>query len=402
MTQSTQCQKQIDELLNLPQQTWLLGAGVSKNAGIPLMSPLTDRVEAILTGHHQSVFKNIRKSLPEYAHVEHILSQIGDLIAIADRAKSKSVYVEGESQTLDELYTLHSAIQDCIRDTMRWGYIPACDGNQERIGKIDAPIVSIEKHVGFVKALFQGRRAGLERRPPVAFFTINYDTLLEDALALCRVVVSDGFSGGAMAFWEPSTEFERPFSPDNHIQARIYKLHGSIDWVISLEDIVVRRREGAGYPPSSGARLLIYPQATKYKVTQRDPFATLFSAFRSALVASEPGLLTICGYSFGDDHINEEIERALKQRGNRLTVLIFVSQDPTQLDAASKGLPSTLTKWLGPESDSWHDRIIVAGSHGMYHGCLENLYPCDMNTPHTWWSFEGITEFLMHGPEVEL
>jgi hypothetical protein len=223
---------------------------------------------------------------------------------------------------------------------------------------------------------------------------------LEDSLSLCRIEVSDGFSGGSMAFWEPSVEFERPFSADNRIQSRIYKLHGSIDWVISSEDIVVRRREGVGYPSSSSAKLLIYPQATKYKVTQRDPFATLFGAFRSALMDSEPGLLVTCGYSFGDDHINEEIERALKQRSNRLTILVFTIQNPTQLEAPNKGLPIALAKWLGSDS-SWHERIIVAGSHGIYHGSLDNLCPCVPQAPHKWGSFQGVTEFLKHGPELE-
>jgi hypothetical protein len=61
MTESLQYQKQIDELLNLPQQMWLLGAGISKDAGIPLMYPLTDRVEAILKGDDKLVFEAIRK-----------------------------------------------------------------------------------------------------------------------------------------------------------------------------------------------------------------------------------------------------------------------------------------------------------------------------------------------------
>ena len=401
MTEAIQCQKQIDELLNLPQQSWLLGAGISKNAGIPLMLPLTDRVEAILVGDHKHVFQSIRAQLHDTSHVEHILSHIGDLIAIADRAKGKSVDIGGTNRVAEELDKLHASIQEAIRETMRWGYVPACGETPEHIGCKDAPIVSIDEHIRFVEALFRARRAGLERRPPVGFFTINYDTLLEDALALCRIAAVDGFSGGSMAFWEPGHEIDDPFRSDAKIQARIYKLHGSIDWVVSSEDVVVRRRDGAGYPSDSEARLLIYPQATKYKVTQRDPFATLFAAYRAALVDSQPGLLAICGYSFGDDHINEEIERALRQRENRLTVLAFVSQDSSRLTEPCQGLPPVLIKWLSSDSGPWKERIIVAGSHGIYHGSLENRCPAEVQTPHGWWSFEGVTQLLRHGPEVE-
>ena len=76
--------KVVDELLSQPQQLWLLGAGVSRDAGIPLMRPLTDRVEACLKGQNRTDFEAIRTDLPEDSHVEHIMSQIGDLIAIAE------------------------------------------------------------------------------------------------------------------------------------------------------------------------------------------------------------------------------------------------------------------------------------------------------------------------------
>lgn len=402
MTESLQYQKQIDELLNLPQQMWLLGAGTSKDAGIPLMYPLTDRVEAILKEDDKLVFEAIRKELPEVAHVEHVMSHIGDMIAIAERTKNQSIEIRGEERKATDLHKLHGNIQRAIRDTMRWGYIPPCAGNKECVGEKNTPIVNVKGHSAFVEALFHGRRAGLERRPPVAFFTTNYDTLLEDALALCRIVTSDGFSGGAMAFWEPGHEFDSPFAADSRIQARIYKLHGSIDWVTSSEDIVVRRREGAGYPDEINTNLLIYPQATKYKVTQRDPFATLFGAFRSALVDSKSGLLAICGYSFGDDHINEEIERALKQRDNRLTVLAFVFQDENRMNEPDCGLPAVLARWLNSDSGSWKERVVVAGSHGVYHGSLNNRCICEEGAPHSWCSFEGVTYLLKHGAEVKL
>jgi hypothetical protein len=402
MPESVQCQRQIDELLSLPRQIWLLGAGVSKDAGIPLMYPLTDRVGAKLEHDDKLFFQTIREELPEGAHVEHVLSHVGDLIAIADRIKNKTVEIGRVHRPLDYLTGLHGKIQRCIRETICWGYIPACGEDSERIGTKDAPIVDIHAHKAFVEALFHSRRAGLERRPPVAFFTTNYDTLLEDALALIRVACNDGFCGGAMAFWDPGKDFDQPFDVDGRIQARVYKLHGSIDWIADSEDLVVRRREGAGYPDELDTRLLIYPQATKYKVTQRDPFATLFGAFRSALNGSEPSLLAVCGYSFGDEHINEEIERAMKQRENRLTILAFACQDNLRILEPNRGLPTKLAQWLSLESEPWRKRIVVAGSHGIYHGSLENKCPCTETTSHSWWTFQGVTDLLRHGPEVEL
>lgn len=393
-----QYNKQIDELLNLPQQIWLLGAGVSKESGIPLMYPLTDRIESMLTGDEHTDFHAIRTELPEVAHVEHVLSHIGDLIALASRSATKTVTIGAKKRGLENLQCLHASVQQHIRDTMRWGYRPAEGSTVEAIGSQAKPIITVDAHCRFVKALFNVRRAGLEHRPPVAFFTTNYDTLLEDALALCRVSASDGFVGGAMAFWDPERKehgFDSPFAPDGGLQARVFKLHGSIDWFVSEEDVVVRRREAAGYPADEPGRLLMYPQASKYQVTQRDPFARLFAALRSAISDTNPGLLAICGYSFGDDHVNEEIERAMKHRSNQLTVLASVLQSDDE--GESCGLPTALAGWL--REAPWKERLLVLGSHGVYHGSLDNRYPAASASTHGWWSFEGVTKFLEHGPE---
>ena len=399
MDSSNQCLKQIDDLLNLPHQIWFLGAGISCESGIPLMYPLTDRVGHVLEAEHQKDFNTIRFLLPATAHVEHVLSHIGDLISIANRLENEEVTVGDEKRKITELQSLHSEIQRGIRGTIRWGYSPEKDGVPEKVGTPENPIVSISPHLNFINALFNTRRKGLERRPPVSFFTTNYDTLLEDALSLCRIHSADGFSGGAMAFWEPNV-FEKSLLHQTQVQATIHKLHGSIDWFISEKDIVLRLREGAGYPPESSGRLLIYPQSTKYQITQKDPFASLFSSFRFALSNNTPSLLAICGYSFGDEHINEEIERALRQRGNKLTILAFVKQNADKLTEPSLGLPAILSNWLSYDSEPWTQRIVIAGSHGIFHGNLENQCSASAGSPHFWWSFDGVTQLLESGPEV--
>jgi len=304
------------------------------------------------------------------------------------------------ARNVESLRRLHARIQECVRDTIRFGYTAPEAGGVARIGTQEHPIVTIERHTSFVRSLFGKRRAGLERRPPVPFFTVNYDTLLEDALALCRVQSTDGFSGGAMAFWDPdgaNTGFDDPFLTAGGCQARVFKLHGSIDWFMSGVDAVVRRREGAGYPPDEPGRLLIYPQATKYQATQKDPFARLFAAFRAALNAERQSVLAICGYSFSDEHVNEEIERALRRRGNQLTVLAFVHEPDS--GPAGAALPAALSGWLAT-SDDWRERVIVAGSRAGYHGSTKPLSPLPAGESHPWWSFDGVADMLANGPEV--
>lgn len=81
-------------------------------------------------------------------------------------------------------------------------------------------------------------------------------------------------------------------------------------------------RDGDLYPEKS-SRVLIYPQSTKYLATQRDPFAAQFDLFRRTLGSNKENVLAICGYSFGDEHINQEIELALRCPENKTTILAF-------------------------------------------------------------------------------
>ncbi len=392
--------KQIDELLNLPDQMWLLGAGISKNAGIPLMVTLTNRVATIIPGEFKNAYKELREQLPEKSHVEHILSHLADIIALVERSRNDNYEIGKETLSREQLRKLHHEIQIAIRNTTRWGYFAPEGEKREIVGQEGMSVVKINDHVEFIRSLFYTRRAGLERRPAVEFFTTNYDTLLEDALALCRIKYADGFSGGAMAFWETSDTFHDAFNDIPGVNARVIKLHGSVDWYSSEEDLVVRLRDGATYPEEREGNLLIYPQATKYRVTQKDPFASLFGQFRRSLNSETQKLFVICGYSFGDDHINEEIESALKRRANNLTLLIFAKQNPVELEKDNQGLPEIIYKWLKNTDNNWRQKILIAGSNGVYRGSMKNECPPDSGKEFPWWTFQGLTNFVKKGPGV--
>lgn len=403
-TDTTDAVKQIDQLLNQPHVMWLLGAGISKDANVPLMIPLTKRVAAVLEEPGRSDYEWLLDALPDSSHVEHVLSHLGDLISIASRRKDSQVELNSSERTVNDLRNLHRAIQAAIRDTIQWGYKPSSNGRPEEVGCRDEPIVSITHHVAFVDALFGKRRAGLDRRPPVVFFTTNYDTLLEDALALCRVPTSDGFCGGATAFWNANKldqGFQNPFSEEGGYLARVFKLHGSIDWFRSNEDVVVRRRSGAAYSMDNCGQLLIYPEATKYAAARQEPFMSTFDALRGALATPKQTVLIICGCSLCDEHITEEIEFAMNQRQNQLTLLVFIKQPDEETLPADGGLPSCLVNWLQGKQP-WRERVVAAGSRGVYHGNLTNLCPVSSDRPNSWWTFAGLTKFLEHGPEATL
>lgn len=380
--------EELQKILALGRQQWLLGAGVSFVANIPLMYPLTARVKASLEKAEAELLDEIMSDMPATAHIEHALSQIGDLIAIADRSQSKTAKVGDKSVSLANLKQCYQCVIRAIATTVRYGYRGSSGGNAELVGTPEAPIVKIDDHRNFVRALFSAR-ANLEERSHVGFITTNYDTLLEDALALDRRECVDGFVGGAVGFWS-SQKFDLEQALPNRTH-KVLKLHGSVDWFNDPESGLLRVRYGATYLADL-SNTLIYPQATKYVETQKDPFAKLFDCFRRTLAEQSSHVLAVVGYSFGDSHINAEIEHALRQKGNKTTVVAFSQELPDPVNSGQTKLCDTLETWrtdpvIGP-------RIYVASDKALYYA-KGRVAPAA--SPLAWWTFNGVSSFLQTG-----
>ncbi len=222
--------EQIEQHLEKADLSWLLGAGVSFDANIPLMYPLTERIAHLLQAEDQprfEVYNTLRGNLPSDAHIEHVLSHLGDIISLTDRSKDNKIKLDDTELEKENLEALFQSIVKHIRTTIRFGFKKGVDEAADSVGTSEAPIVDISRHREFVRSIFSVSRAGVEnRRAGVRFFTLNYDTLLEDALSFERVDCVDGFTGGAIGFWN-SENFN---SKNTGNEAVVVKLHGSIDW----------------------------------------------------------------------------------------------------------------------------------------------------------------------------
>lgn len=382
--------EELQKVLELGRQQWLLGAGASVVSGIPLMYPLTARVKACLGGDNLNLFNAVQVDLPDGAHVEHVLSHLGDFIALAERSKGKTVRMGTDDITLKQLEHAYSSVIREIATTVRYGYRPAAGVDPEQIGKPDAPIVDVDPHVKFVRQLFKAR-ANLEPRSQIGFLTTNYDTLLEDALAMEHRTALDGFSGGAIGHW--TGENIDPTLQTGNRSHKVLKLHGSVDWFRNLEMGLLRVRYGVKYLADLTGTL-IYPQATKYIETQKDPFARIFDCFRRSLYAADNNMLAIVGYSFGDNHINSEIEVALGDRRNKTVVVVFSREIDDGTGATAPCL--TLKSWL--ENESFGPRVYVATDKALYNG-LHRVAP-SVGTNLQWWTFAGLTKFLESGEPI--
>ena len=346
---------------------FLIGAGCSRCAGLPLTKELTDKVlgNAEVDCTSKNILASVRDIFAESAdaHIEDYLSEIVDLLAITDRraergVNNNAVAVRDAQYTSAELRKASNQIKRAIASAVQMK-------------------VNISTHQDFVTSVHRPVRVGRPTpTPPVDYLVLNYDTIIEDALALGNIPYADGLYGGATGWWDPNT-FEA-----TGLSARVIKLHGSIDWR-QFPDEQSPRRIGPSIATPGGADLpvLIWPSSTKYQEAQLNPFAQLLDRARRAIrpPLGAQHLLVICGYSFGDSHINLEIDNALKESEGKLTIAAFTDSDK----------PTGLLK-------DWHDdeavrkQVLIFANRGFFHGGNDEISLEDL----PWWKFESLTKIF--------
>jgi hypothetical protein len=144
----------------------------------------------------------------------------------------------------------------------------------------------------------------IERDKPVHLFTTNYDLLIEQAFEEEACPYFDGFIGARKAFFDlRAVEEESILNPR---WARLWKIHGSINWRLDERKNVVRsdRKDGS-------QSYLIYPSHLKYDQSRKMPYLAMLDRLKSFLLAPSCAMF-IVGYSFSDDHINDVIVQSLR------------------------------------------------------------------------------------------
>lgn len=177
-------------------------------------------------------------------------------------------------------------------------------------------------HKKFLEKVLQRKQTS----PRVKIFTLNYDTLFENAAQSSNAIIIDGFSytmprtfsGRYFDYDIVQREGSKLKEEDNFIQRvfHLHKLHGSINWetdIISGEVVINSETKDP---------LMVYPRDAKYEDSYEQPFFEMMARFQRSLRQNNDTLLTCIGYSFNDKHINSAIEEALNQNpGFRLAVI---------------------------------------------------------------------------------
>jgi hypothetical protein len=146
----------------------------------------------------------------------------------------------------------------------------------------------------------------------VSIFSLNYDLVVETAFANAGRELVNGFKDGR---WNSQLL-------KDGAKARLYKLHGSLDWVDDemhgICSLVFDRHPNAEDFEINKLPLLIF--GTDAKLSGRDPFLTLVHGFSEQLRVAD--VLVCIGYSFTDTYVNEIIEQRMRENLSMRLVLV--------------------------------------------------------------------------------
>ena len=214
-----------------------------------------------------------------------------------------------------------------------------------------AAITPSSGHIPFLAKLI-ARDTNLGR---THLFTLNYDTLFEQAMDELGVQYFDGFSGKANSRFDPAVYGLDVYYPGDVAEGRVrrfdkflqfYKLHGSIHWHVDSDGTFHARHRDLSFAkiyreatPEGKAELLntpdytsiesfgILPTSQKFSKTLDNPYAHLFRLFHARLNQPQTFLI-VAGYGFGDDHVTRLIETALT---NPSLVMLVVEPNPASV-----------------------------------------------------------------------
>jgi len=305
----------LDELLPSLGQSingtgFLFGAGASFQAGYPLMTTLTRQVVSGLTTSEAADFATV---LTAAGRVYDDAAATPNIEEIADLTIAHSLN-SGDPK--------YSSLELRLRELIVRSLV-----------SVTAP--DLQHHIRFFQGL---KRRTLGLPSTVWVFTTNYDVLLETAASMAGVRLENGFSGTTTSFLDisrfgqvhGSSDGQR-FLPHAGLVVKLIKLHGSLSWY--SEGGQVLEQHPASLTPTS-TRIMVLPRRRKVMDTLSPPYDQLF-AQASRTIGTECKYLISCGFSYGDEHINQNILLpALRSSRCRLTALCGF--EPNALNASEQ------------------------------------------------------------------
>lgn len=231
-----------------------------------------------------------------------------------------------------------------------------CDLNQKQFKDLETEITSkIEKLVSpeipqnIVHEKFAKWIRNANRRKAIEIFTTNYDYLFEVGFERVKVPYFDGFVGSHNPFFCSTTVAENDLPID---WVRLWKVHGSLGWRFDEKQNRIVREKGAG-------SLMVFPSLLKYDDSRKQPYVSFIDRL-AAFLKEDDSFLVICGYGFGDQHLNDTIIHALS-RTRSSAVYAFIHGEAVEDHPAVK-----LAKYEPRLTVMSRNSAVIGGAYGLW------------------------------------
>jgi hypothetical protein len=360
-----------------PKITFLLGAGASMPAGLPGTAAITDRVLAgnDIWRHTDQRFylgtspgPSLRPGDPQMAR------ELAEELAAVAKSFFPRVGIT-RAVNYEDIQYLARQIADClIGEYENPGLAALIDQLAAKLTGGDLEMLRQRANMtaDYITDIACGLLGSRNRNPsclqmvveactdttipPVDVVTLNHDTLLEKGLRRARVAYGDGFTRqfGEVMIWTDSYPADAP---------RLFKLHGSLDWirlaldegqgryqadVRALKPDIYHLRDPSGnlldFPLNDGRPLLLVGTFNKLYDYAAGVHGDQHTRFRARLRNTDR--LVVAGYGFGDKGINRAVIEWLVNPGEKR--MVVVHPDPAALASGSRYAIGS--KWAALES----------------------------------------------------
>ncbi len=283
---------------------FLLGAGCSSDADVPMSSTMISNIEEYL-----KVEKKWKDYSELYYYVKHTI-EYGNKIS----GNFKDFNIESL------LMVLHALSEH--RKSLLYPFTTGYNSDLMQYAGKDFVLINhfievIEEELpkwvtigSYSKASYY---KGFERfqnefNHAVRIFSLNYDLCIEENIKKLETGFLNDEPWDGNRFSKIEGEEETPIY--------LYKLHGSIDW--ERKNNILRRSKQQGIKPD-----IIF--GTDVKLQAIDPY--LFYLYEFRKYALNAKVLIIIGYSFNDSHINKLITQALETDSDKKIINITLCPD---------------------------------------------------------------------------
>jgi len=291
---------------------FLIGAGCSYEAGIPMSNTMIEQIEAKLSDKNSGWF-DFREL---YFYVRHTIEYGTKRGGILQDFNIESLLVTLHHLSEHRKSILYPFISGYSNDLVEYA-----GRNFDRIGKL-INVIEVELPKWITKSDYKSAdyysgfsKFQKEFNYPVRIFTLNYDLCVEKLISSDEL--ETGFADGES--WD-GTRFTRSNDDEPDAPVYLYKLHGSIDWERTKTGLI--RSQQHGIKPE-----IVF--GTDVKMQAVDPYLFYLYEFRKYALLSK--IIVIIGYSFNDTHINDLLKQALENDDTR-KILIVNPQVPENIN----------------------------------------------------------------------